>query len=59
MTKSNPKLILNLDIKDEELEKRIEIALDEYPFGLALEIENKSKEKNPQTIVKNGQKNWD
>ena len=30
MTKSNPKLILNLDIKDEELEKRIEIALDDY-----------------------------
>lgn len=29
----------------------IEIALDEYPFGLALEIENKSQDKNPQQIV--------
>ena len=29
----------------------IEIALDEYPFGLALEIENKSKDKNPQQTV--------
>lgn len=29
----------------------IEIALDEYPFGLALEIENKSKDKNPKKTV--------
>ncbi len=29
----------------------IEIAIDEYPFGLALEIENKSVENNPQKIV--------
>ncbi|MDO5557420.1 MAG: hypothetical protein Q4G05_04175 [Clostridia bacterium] len=29
----------------------IEISIDEYPFGIALEIENKSKTKNPQGIV--------
>lgn len=31
----------------------IEIALDEYPFGIALEIENKSKTKNPEETVIN------
>ena len=30
MKKSEPKLILNLSIEDEELEKKIEIAMDEY-----------------------------
>ena len=30
----------------------IEISVDEYPFGLALEIENKSNEKNPEDVVK-------
>lgn len=30
----------------------IEIAVDEYPFGIALEIENKSKSNNPKEIVK-------
>lgn len=30
----------------------IEIAVDEYPFGIALEIENKSETKNPEEIVK-------
>lgn len=30
----------------------IEIAVDEYPFGVALEIENKSKDKNPEEVVK-------
>ena len=30
----------------------IEISVDEYPFGLALEIENKSVEKNPEEVVK-------
>lgn len=30
----------------------IEIAVDEYPFGIAVEIENKSLEKNPQLVVK-------
>lgn len=31
--------------------EEIEIALDEYPFGLALEIENKSLDKDPQLVV--------
>ena len=31
--------------------QEIEIAVDEYPFGLALEIENKSINKNPKQIV--------
>ena len=30
----------------------VEIAVDEYPFGIALEVENKSKTKNPQEVVK-------
>ena len=30
----------------------IEIAVDEYPFGIALEIENKSNSENPKEIVK-------
>lgn len=30
----------------------IEIAVDEYPFGIALEIENKSNSNNPEEIVK-------
>jgi len=30
----------------------IEIAVDEYPFGIALEVENKSKDKNPEEVVK-------
>lgn len=31
--------------------EEIEIAVDEYPFGIALEIENKSTDGNPETIV--------
>lgn len=30
----------------------VEISVDEYPFGVALEIENKSNVKNPELIVK-------
>ena len=29
----------------------IEIVVDKYPFGIALEIENKSKEKNPEATI--------
>jgi hypothetical protein len=29
----------------------IEIVVDEYPFGLCLELENKSKDKNPEEII--------
>lgn len=32
--------------------EEIEIAVDEYPFGIALEIENKSNSDNPEMIVK-------
>ncbi len=32
--------------------KDVEISVDEYPFGVALEIENKSNDKNPEVIVK-------
>ena len=32
--------------------KDVEIVVDEYPFGLCLEIENKSKDKDPNTIIK-------
>jgi hypothetical protein len=31
----------------------VEISVDEYPFGIALEIENKSMDKNPEEVVKN------
>lgn len=31
----------------------IEIVVDEYPFGLCIEIENKSKDKNPVEVIKN------
>ena len=31
----------------------IEISVDEYPFGIALEIENKSDSKNPEDVVRN------
>ena len=31
----------------------VEISIDEYPFGIALEIENKSSTKNPEEVVKN------
>ena len=30
----------------------IEVSLDEYPFGLCVEIENKSIDKNPEEVVK-------
>lgn len=30
----------------------VEIAVDEYPFGIAIEIENKSKTEEPQAIVR-------
>lgn len=30
----------------------IEISVDEYPFGIALEIENKSNDKDPELVVK-------
>ena len=30
----------------------VEISVDEYPFGIALEIENKSNDKDPEVIVK-------
>ncbi len=30
----------------------IEISIDEYPFGIALEIENKSEDGNPREIIK-------
>ncbi len=30
----------------------VEISIDEYPFGIALEIENKSNNKNPEEVVK-------
>lgn len=29
----------------------IEIVVDKYPFGIALEVENKSKEKNPEDTI--------
>ena len=32
--------------------EEIEISIDEYPFGIALEIEKKSNNKNPKDIVK-------
>lgn len=32
--------------------KDVEISVDEYPFGVALEIENKSNDKDPEIIVK-------
>jgi adenylate cyclase class IV len=32
--------------------EEIEISIDEYPFGIALEIENKSNNENPKDIVK-------
>ncbi len=31
----------------------IEISIDEYPFGVCIEIENKSTSKNPEEVVKN------
>lgn len=31
----------------------IEIVVDKYPFGIALEIENKSKDKNPEETILN------
>lgn len=30
----------------------IEISVDEYPFGIALEIESKSSDKNPEVVVR-------
>lgn len=32
--------------------KDIEIVVDEYPFGIAIEIENKSKTKNAEKVIK-------
>lgn len=31
----------------------VEISVDEYPFGICVEVENKSTTKNPEDIVKN------
>lgn len=39
------------------LNDEIEISVDEYPFGIALEIENKSKSADPEEIVKKWVKN--
>jgi len=33
--------------------EEIEISVDEYPFGIALEIENKSENKDPSEVVSN------
>ena len=33
------------------LNEDIEIVVDKYPFGIALEIENKSKTKNPEEVI--------
>ena len=30
----------------------VEIVVDEYPFGLCIEIENKSKDKDPESVIK-------
>ena len=30
----------------------VEISVDEYPFGIALEIENKSSDKDPEVVIK-------
>jgi hypothetical protein len=30
----------------------IEIVVDEYPFGLCIELENKSKDKSPEEVIK-------
>ena len=30
----------------------VEISVDEYPFGVCIEIENKSLDKNPEEVVK-------
>ena len=30
----------------------IEIVVDEYPFGLCIQLENKSKDKNPESVIK-------
>ena len=35
----------------------VEIVLDEYPFGLCIEIENKSKTKNPTKVIEEWLKN--
>lgn len=32
--------------------EEVEISVDEYPFGIALEIENKSNDKDPEVIVR-------
>lgn len=32
--------------------EEVEISIDEYPFGIALEIENKSNDEDPGTIVR-------
>ena len=34
------------------VDEDVEISVDEYPFGLALEVENKSTTKDPETIVR-------
>lgn len=31
----------------------VEISVDEYPFGVCVEVENKSTIKNPEDVVKN------
>ena len=31
----------------------VEIVVDEYPFGICLEIENKNQEKDPNSVIKN------
>ena len=41
------------------INEEVEIAVDEYPFGIALEIENKSSKSNPQEIVKKWANNLD
>lgn len=33
--------------------EEVEISVDEYPFGVCVEVENKSTTKNPEEVVKN------
>lgn len=46
-----------VDLTSSQFDHEIEISVDEYPFGIDLEIENKSSHKEPKEVVRKWVKN--
>lgn len=62
MTKSNPKMILNVQFENEELDKQIQIAMDKYVEDLMLKNLDRTIEKyvvqHIQRIIDSNTNGW-